>query len=88
LLYEYHDKTERKRAAEEDVDKESDKIEDERLEANLSWAEEEERREMEELKAKQEAEQKKKDKAWMEEQLKKEKEKFGEDFGEDLTIDF
>ena len=88
MLYEYHDKTERKRAAEEDVDKESDKIEDERLEANLSWAEEEERREMEELKAKQEAEQKKKDKAWMEEQLKKEKEKFGEDFGEDLTIDF
>ena len=87
-MYEYHDKTERKRAAEEDVDKESDKIEDERLEANLSWAEEEERREMEELKAKQEAEQKKKDKAWMEEQLKKEKEKFGEDFGEDLTIDF
>ena len=83
-MYEYHDKSERKRAAEEDVDKESDKIEDERLEANLSWAEEEERREIEELKAKKEAEQKKKDKAWMEEQLKKEKEKFGED----LTIDF
>ena len=40
---------------------------------------------MEELKK---AEQKKKDIEWMKEQLEKEKEALGEDFGEDLEIDF
>lgn len=40
---------------------------------------------MEELKQRQEKE---KETAWMEEQLRKNKEELGEDFGEDLEVDF
>jgi hypothetical protein len=88
LLYEYHDKSERKRAAEKQVDKDSDKIEDDRLQNNLDWAEAEEHRELEALKKQQEEDQKKKDAEWMKKQLEKEKEQLGENFGEDLEIKF
>jgi hypothetical protein len=84
LLYEYKDKVERIRASELSVEQETDKIEDAKTDETLAWIEEEERREKEAREAAQKA-QKEKDEQWMVEQLKKEK---GEDFGEDINLDF
>lgn len=57
LIYEFYDKIERERAKEEAAEQEADKIEDEREQANLDWAEEEERKEREAMEAKAKAEQ-------------------------------
>jgi hypothetical protein len=77
LLYEYFIRKERAAAAEEAVEQQSDKIEDDTLKANLDWAAEEERKEQEEL---QKAEEAKK-------VLFDGKQQFGEDFGEDVSLD-
>ena len=101
LLYEFYDRIERRVAEEERNNLETDKIEDEKEKATLDWAEQEEKRELEALKAKA-AEQTSaptsdptKDPAnvaWMEEQLKKELEKgkelYGDSFGEDIEEEF
>jgi hypothetical protein len=81
LLYEYHDKVERKRASEVALEAETDKIELEELDETLAWVEEEERLEREAAEAKQREE----DEKWMIEQLKAE---HGDDFGEDIDLDF
>lgn len=83
-MYEYRDKIERHNADIAAVDQENDKIEEGKEKEALDWAEEEERKEREQLKAKQE-EEKKRDEEWMLEQLKKER---GDDFGEDINMDF
>lgn len=80
LLYEFYDKQERIIAAEEVIELETDRIEEEREQETLDWIEEEERKERE-AKAKQEIE----DEQWMVEQLKKE---YGEDFGKDIDSSF
>ena len=80
LLYEYKDKVERVRAIELGVEQETDKIEDAKVDETLSWIEEEERKEKEAAEAKKAA-----DEQWMLDQLKKEK---GEDFGDDINLDF
>ena len=49
LIYEYLDKVERKSFEAERHEQESDKIEDKRVEENLDWAAEEERKELEAL---------------------------------------
>jgi hypothetical protein len=82
LLYEYHDKIERSRAVELSFEEEADKIEEGKLQETLDWVEEEERREREEAEAKAKAEA---DEKWMLEQLKKE---HGDDFGDDVDLDF
>ena len=86
LLYEYYDKEERELASELALELEADKIEEEKEQETLDWIEEEERKEREEAERKAaEEEQRKKDEEWMVQQLKEE---HGDDFGEDLDIDF
>ena len=85
LLYEYHDKEERKKAVELKFELEADKIEEAQVEETESWIEEEERKEREADEAKQAEAAKKKEEEWMLAQLKKE---HGDDFGEDVDVNF
>lgn len=94
LLYEFYDKVERKKAEEERINSENDKIEADKEKEVLDWAEEEERKELEALK--KEANKEKtidpsKDPdnvAWMEKQLQQGKAIFGKSFGEDIEESF
>ena len=97
LLYEFYDKIERRKAEEERSNLETDKIEEDKEKSVLDWAEQEEQRELEALKANSSAEESKpvqdptKDPAniaWMEEQISKAKAELGESFGEDIEEDF
>ena len=82
-MYEYRDKIERVRAEEHGFEQEADKIEDAKTEETLDWIEEEERKEREAAEiAKAKLDQ---DDKWMLEQLKKQN---GEDFGEDIDLNF
>ncbi len=75
--------------AEEDrVEEEADKIEEAHARVNVDWAEEEERKELEEAKKAAGAPITKDDEKWMKEQLAQDKEKFGEDFGDDIDMSF
>ena len=87
LLYEYHDKAERINAIEAILDEETGKIEEEREQETLDWIEEEERKEAEAdaEKARKTEEAEKADEEWMLKELKKE---HGDDFGEDVSLDF
>jgi hypothetical protein len=96
-VYEFYDKIERRQAEEERTNSEADKIEDDKEKTALSWAELEEQKELDALKAKAATEESKvsqdptkdpKNVEWMEEQIKKAKEQFGESFGEDLEENF
>lgn len=82
LYYEYRDRIERDEAIEERSEQEADKIEDSKVDESLKWAEEEERKEREN------SEKKASDQKWMDDQLAKYKEEFGEDFGNDIAGDF
>lgn len=93
LAYEYFDKSERLKAQLVVSEQEADRIEDEKVQNALDWAAEEERREAEELAAKRaleaEAEEERKrlqeqDEGWMIAQLKKQ---YGDDYGEDISLD-
>jgi hypothetical protein len=98
LLYEYYNVIERHKAVEENVQAETDKIEEERLKAAEEWADkmEEEEEQLERQKAEKSKDPKKEPTynpltdpaniAWMEEQMKAQKEQFGEDFGEDISM--
>src|ERR1051325_2389852 len=97
LLYEFYDKIERRKAEEERIHSENDKIEEDKEKAVLDWAEQEEKKELDALKSKAAAQEKKPDSdptkdpanvAWMEEQLAKGKQIFGESFGEDISEEF
>jgi hypothetical protein len=94
LLYEFHDKIEREKAAIEAVEQDSDKIEQAKEKESLDWAEQEEKRELEEL-AKKEINESNSEVdptknaeniRWMEEQIRAQKELLGEDFGEDINF--
>ena len=97
LLYEFYDRIERSKAEEERLEQDSVKIEETKDKVNEDWAERMEREEQEEAKrekAKQ-LDQLTKDPtkdpanvAWMEEQIQKGKEEFGETFGEDINEGF
>lgn len=85
------------KAEEERLDQETDKMEDDKERAAVDWAEEEERRELEAMKTsaakshEQPAPDPTKDPQnvrWMEEQIQKAKETFGESFGEDIDENF
>lgn len=94
LLYEFYDRIERDKAEEERRNLETDRIEDDKERAVLDWAEAEEKRELEAMKAeagkvKKEDPTKDPDNiAWMEEQIQQAKEKFGDSFGEDIEESF
>lgn len=95
LMYEYYDYTVREEARKNNIDKQADIIEEEKEKETLDWVAEEERKELEAEKAKEQAksaEPSAEDKEWMrkqaEEQLKINKELYGDDYGEDLSINF
>lgn len=94
LLYEFYDRIEREKASEESTEEESDKIEQAKEQIALDWAEQEEKRELEEL-AKKEAgksvaevdpTQDPNNQKWMQEQLREQKRLLGDDFGEDMDF--
>jgi hypothetical protein len=99
LLYEFYDRIERLKVAHEQLELEDDKIEEEKEQGVLDWAEQEEKKELDALKT-QAAEAESKPKpvedptkdpaniAWMQEQIEKAKEIHGESFGEDIDEDF
>ena len=87
LTYEYYDKIERRKAAETAVEQESDRIEDEVLEDNLAWAEEEERKEREAMQQRME-EEKAANEEWMKQELEKAKQEYGDDYGDNIDVDF
>lgn len=92
LLYEFYDRIERQKAAEEQTEQESDKIEEDKEKATLDWAEQEEKRELEAMRKQGESTiDPTKDPAnvsWMEQEIQKAKEHFGETFGEDIEESF
>ena len=90
LLYEFYDRVERQAASEESAKQEDVKIEVEKEKAVLDWAEQEEKRELEALKASKGDQYKVSidDVAWMEQQIQKDKEAHGDTFGEDLELSF
>ena len=96
LMYEFWDRIERAEASKERVEEETDKIELDKEQSDLDWAEQEEKKELETLKSKaahQEVERTDptKDPAnvkWMEEQLAAAKIIHGDDFGEDIDDNF
>jgi hypothetical protein len=97
LLYEFYDRIERVKADEERVEREGDKIEEDKEQSQLDWAEQEEKKELEKLKAdaakleSKPVEDPAKDAgniAWMEEQIQQAKLVYGDDFGEDIDKDF
>ena len=96
LIYEFYDRIERQAANEERVEWETDKIEEEKEKADLDWAEREERKELEALKAKaakkvEAPPDPTKDPAnikWMEEQIAAAKKTHGDTFGEDIDESF
>jgi hypothetical protein len=93
LLYEFYDKLERQKAAQEKVTKEADKIEEDKDKAVLDWAEAEEKRELEEMeqhasKAFNDPLKDPENVKWMREQIAKAKEVHGQEFGEDVELSF
>ena len=90
LLYEYHDKVERRKAEEEHTEKEADRIEEGGIQANLDWAELEERKELEALKQKEaeEAQRAAEEQMELERQMEIARNTMGSDFGDDIDTDF
>lgn len=93
LMYEFYDRIEREKAASELAEQQDDKIEHDKEKVALDWAEQEEKRELEELARKEGAvptpEEQIADPAnqkWMQEQLAEQKKLLGEDFGEDVNF--
>lgn len=94
LLYEFYDKIERQKAAEERVEQEADKMEEAKEKEVLDWAEAEEKKELDELQRaankatiadpRKDAENIK----WMKEQIDNYKQVHGESFGEDVEEQF
>ena len=93
LALEYHTHEEAEKAAEESRKELSDKIEAEKEQEALDWADEEEARELAELEGKVKEKPKNyaedpNNKEWMKKIIEEEKAKHGSDFGEDVTINF
>ena len=97
LLYEFYDKIERRAAEEERSESDSVKIEEDKEKSVLDWAEQEEKKELEALKAKAADEEAKvtqdptkdpENVKWMEDQLTQGKKIFGDTFGENIEDDF
>ena len=87
LMYEFHSVHEEVEAAAERVQQENDKIEEAKEQATLDWVEQMETEDAAAAAAKDPSKDPQNVK-WMEEQLALDKAAFGEDFGEDLNLDF
>ena len=92
LLYEFYDKMERQKASEERVTENADKMEEAKEKEVLDWAEQEEKKELEEMrKMAEKPADPTKDPAnikWMAEQMKQAKQTHGDSFGEDIEETF
>lgn len=96
LLYEFYDRIERRAAEEERIELEADTIEMKKEQADLDWAEVEEKKELEAIRAKAALKETPppdptKDPAnvkWMEDQMAAAKKIHGDTFGEDIQDDF
>lgn len=92
LYYEFKQSSEREKASKEKVEQEADNIEKEKMDDALAWAEAEEKKELEAgLKSndsKPDWQPSEEDRKWMQDQMQKAKEVYGEDFGEDIIEDF
>ena len=104
LIYEYYDHIERNKAKEELQEEETDRIEEEKAKEAESWADKMEREEEEALRRAAEAKAANKEQPepeepydpttdpknieWMEKVIQEEKEKHGEDFGDDVELKF
>lgn len=91
LYYEYKQYSEREKAIKEKAEQEADNIEKEKVDDALAWAEAEEKKEAELKGVKPESQNwtpSEEDKAWMEQELQRAKEMYGEDFGEDINEEF
>ena len=97
LIYEFYDRIERLAAEKERLDQDSDKMEEDKEKADLDWAEQQEKKELEALKSKAATQEKEppldpaKDPAniaWMEEQVRMAKTTHGASFGEDIDETF
>lgn len=86
LLYEFFDKHEREKQRERRLEEETDKIEDDKRQKALDWADEQERAEMESAANNNNSQQRTDDQEeWMVQELKKQ---YGDNFGDDVNIDF
>lgn len=89
LLYEFHSVQQQKLARTEAAEEENDRIEEESEKEAQDWADRMEAEEEEAEAAALADPSKHPDNVkWMEEQLRVEKELYGEDFGEDISTDF
>lgn len=87
LLYEFFDKIEREAASKEKTESDDGKIEAVKEKQDTEWADAEEKRDAEEAaQLSAEALEKENNEKWMAEQMALQKEKFGDDFGEDLNF--
>lgn len=91
LMYEFHSIRERKKAIVEQAEEENDKIEEEKAREAEEWANQMEAMEdFEDFEEEEEVDPLKNPDniKWMQEQMALDKEAFGEDFGEDLSLSF
>ena len=95
LMYEYYSVVEHHKSQSERDEKDGDRIEQEQWDEAEDWADQMEEEEEQALKKKKEKPNEPydplkdpKNVEWMEEELAKDRERFGDSFGEDLNIDF
>jgi hypothetical protein len=94
LLYEFYDRIERAKAEEERLEQEGDKIEVEKEQKALDWAEQMELQELKDMQDKIapvepiDPTQSPENVAWMEEQLQQAKQLYGDSFGENINENF
>ena len=88
LAYEYYLHIERRAAENERIEAENDKIEEAKLKADQEWADQMEAEEEEDESAPPDPTLDPANIKWMQEEIEKNKQELGEDFGEDLSLDF
>lgn len=80
LIYEYYSVSEHKKAKAEQAEEETDKIEEEKEKQDQEWADA--------MEAEEDPIDNPDNMKWIQDQIELDKEKFGEDFGDDLNLDF
>jgi hypothetical protein len=90
LMYEFFDRSERAKAEQERLNNEKDKIEEQREKETMDWAEQEEKKELEALNktGATASAPSKEDIEWMEKYMQESRQQHGDDFGEDVSINF
>jgi len=91
LAYEYFDHLERKKAEDERIQKDADKIEEDKQKAAEAWADEMERQEEEKPTSNSEKIDPSQDPAsieWMNKMIEENKKEFGDSFGDDISMNF